>query len=311
MPAPKTNKGRKYLLLLLKVLVSGSLLFLILRKSGLENVLESISSINPLVFLGAVGLYIMNILISSFRWRLLIISKPSVRRLFSLYLMGSFFSIALPGIIGGDAVKGYYLYKETGDLPESMASIFMERYLGFSGLFIVGALAYPFALPYLRGAGFFMWIFPLFFFAFILGSVVFFKLKAGKKRIKLLGDFYRFFDLYTRKTLFKGFFYSLGVQLTVMLAVFLLSRGLGQTVSFPLFFVFMPMIIALSVLPVSISGLGIREASFVILFGSVGLGPDNATALSFTWFLSSSAGSLLGLLEYLRWKKTAPIKKEI
>lgn len=303
MSAPKANKGGKYLLLLFKAIVSGSLLFLILKKSGIENVLQTIESINPFVFLGAVGLYLANILISSFRWRLLIVSKPPLRNLFSLYLMGSFFSIALPGIIGGDAVKGYYLYKRTGDLPESMASIFMERYLGFTGLFLVGALAYPFAMPYLRGAGLFMWIFPLFFVAFILGSVVFFTLKAGKKRIKLLADFYDFFDYYDKKTLLKGILYSLAVQLTVILAVFILSRGFGQDVSFSLFFVFMPIIIALSVLPVSISGLGIREASFVILFGSVGLAANGATALSFAWFLSSSAGSLLGLIEYLRWKK--------
>jgi uncharacterized membrane protein YbhN (UPF0104 family) len=240
--------------------------------------------------------------VSTFRWRLLIVSKPPVRRLFALYITGSFFNIILPGLIGGDAVKGYYLYKETGNLPESMASIFMERYLGFTALFIIGAVAWPFAYPYLKGTGAFLWAFPLFLLAFIIGSIVFFTFKAGKKRIRLLNDFYGYFDYYDRKTLLKGIGFSFLVQLLVILQVFALSRGLGLAEGLLVFFVFIPIITTLAVLPISISGLGIREASFVLLFGAVGVSPQAATALSFSWFLSLAAGALFGIVEYMRLK---------
>jgi len=296
------KKSKKYLLLIVKALVSGTLLFLIIKRSGLANIYSTIKGISPAFFAGSVALYLVSIYISCLRWRLLIVSAPRLRRLFSLYIMGSFFNIMLPGLIGGDAVKAYYLYKETGNLPESMASIFMERYLGFTALFLIGALAWPFAVPYLKDAGLLLWAFPLFLVAFIIGSIVFFTLKAGK-RIKLLSDFYGYFDFYGRKTLLKGLLYSFLVQALVIFQVFMLSKGFGHDFSILLFFVFIPVITALAVLPISISGLGIREASFVVLFGAVGMGPEGATALSFSWFLSMGTGSLVGLVEYLRIRK--------
>ncbi len=50
-------------------------------------------------------------------------------------------------------------------------------------------------------------------------------------------------------------------------------------------------------------GTGAREASFVLLFGFLGISPAQATAVSFAWFLSVATGSLPGLIEYLRYKK--------
>ena len=280
--------------------MSGTLLFLIIKKTGLENIYSTVKRINPAYFALSALFYFVSLYISTLRWSLLIVARPPRRRLFSLYIMGSFFNIMLPGIIGGDAIKAYYLYKETGNLPESMASIFMERYLGFTALFILGTIAWPFAVPYLKGTGIFLWAFPLFLLAFIIGSIVFFTLKAGGRRVKLLSDFYGYFDFYEKKVLFKGLLYSFLVQSLVTLQVFALSRGFGHQVPLLYFFVFIPVITTLAVLPISISGFGIREASFVVLFGALGMSPEAATALSFSWFLSLAAGSLFGVVEYLR-----------
>jgi uncharacterized membrane protein YbhN (UPF0104 family) len=56
-------------------------------------------------------------------------------------------------------------------------------------------------------------------------------------------------------------------------------------------------------LPISISGLGVREGAFVVFFGLIGVKPEAATAVSLSWFISSSVGSLLGLIEYIKYKK--------
>jgi membrane-associated PAP2 superfamily phosphatase len=56
-------------------------------------------------------------------------------------------------------------------------------------------------------------------------------------------------------------------------------------------------------LPISISGLGIRGGAFVLFFGLVGVKPEIATAISLSWFCAITTGSLLGLVEYIRYKK--------
>ena len=67
-------------------------------------------------------------------------------------MIGAFFNTFLPGIIGGDAVKGFYLYKATGKVGLALASVFMDRYLGFVVLIAICAIAFPFGYQYLHGS---------------------------------------------------------------------------------------------------------------------------------------------------------------
>jgi len=283
--------------------VSSGLLYFVISKTGADKVLATLKDINPLAFLIAVSIYMFAIYVSSVRWRLLLHEEFALRKLFSLYFIGSFFNHLLPGIIGGDAVKAYYLYKDTGKGAPAIASVFMDRYVGFTALMCVGSTAFPFGLRYFSGS-YIEWILPLMVFLFILGSFILFGLKAGK-RMRFLSGFYDYFSLYKgkRTVLMKTFLLSLIVQIVIIFAVYVLSLGLKLDIPLLPFFVFVPIISTISSIPISISGLGVREASFVLLFGSLGIQPAQATAVSFAWFLSVATGSLPGLIEYLRYKK--------
>lgn len=52
-------------------------------------------------------------------------------------------------------------------------------------------------------------------------------------------------------------------------------------------------------IPVSINGLGIREAAYVLLFGPVGLSTGQAVTLSMLFFLVVTVISLLGGIIFL------------
>jgi uncharacterized membrane protein YbhN (UPF0104 family) len=296
-------RPNKLILILGKLLVSSGLLYFVISKTGADKVISTLRGINPLAFLLAVSIYIFAIYLSSLRWRLLLHEGFELRKLFSLYFIGSFFNHLLPGIIGGDAVKAYYLYKDTGKGASAIASVFMDRYIGFTALMFVGLTAFPFGLRYFRGS-YIEWILPLMVFLFILGSFIIFGLKVGK-RIRLLSGFYDYFSLYKGKKtiILKTFFLSLIVQVVIIFAVYVLSLGLKIDVPLLPLFIFVPIISTISSVPISISGLGVREATFVLLFGSLGIQPAQATAVSFAWFLSVATGSLPGLIEYLRYKK--------
>ena len=117
-----------------------------------------------------------------------------MKKLFSLYMIGSFFNTVLPGIIGGDAVKAFYLYQVTGKGGLTLASVFMDRYLGFVMLMIICTIAFPFGYAYLKGSGI-EWMPPLIVLIFITASLLIFGLRLGKK-IKILSEFYDYFHFY-------------------------------------------------------------------------------------------------------------------
>jgi uncharacterized membrane protein YbhN (UPF0104 family) len=302
------RKPNKALLFALKFLVSSSLLYAVLSRAGLEKVFGLLRNIAPLSFVAAVLIYLSAQFVSSIRWRLLLEGGPGVGRLFPLYLLGSFFNTFLPGLVGGDAVKAYYLYKEAGDGTRALASVFMDRYMGFLTLMMMGLIAFPFGYRYFSGS-WIEWALPLIVVFFAAASLVVFGLRVGQ-RARFLRDFYAYFHAYRKKgaVMLKTIALSAVVQTAIILAVYVLSMGLGERVPLLALFMFMPIIVTVSSIPVSISGVGLREGAFVLLLGSIGIPPDAATALSFAWFLSVVAGGLTGIYEYLRHKDYGAIK---
>lgn len=294
---------KKILLLFIKLAVSSSLLYYVLSKAGVEKVLSIIKTVNPLAFFAAVLIYIASIYIATIRWRLLIPEEFKTKKLFSFCLIGSFFNTFLPGIIGGDAVKTYYLYREINSGSMSLSSVFMDRYIGFVSLMLIALLSFIFGYRYVQGT-IVEWLLPGIVLVFLSVSFVIFGLRFGKK-IRLLSEFYIYFDEYrNRKNLIaKTLVLSLIIQLMSMLSLYFISLGLGLNLSIAYFIIFFPIITALTTLPISISGLGVREGVFVLLFGIVGIRPEMATAMSLAWFLSIASGGLVGLLEYVRLKK--------
>lgn len=296
-------KANKILLIALKLAISSSLLYLVLTKTGIEEVFLTLKSVSILSFIAAVALYIVAQMTSTIRWKLLLPEGIGIRRVFSLYMIGAFFNTLLPGVIGGDAVKGFYLYQLTGKGSMSLASVFMDRYIGFIGLIIICSLSFPFGFKYFSGSHL-EWILPFVIVSFIIASFLIFGLRLGRQ-IRLLSEFYAYFHAYRNQTriILQALGLSIILQLMGIFTVYVLALGMGQDIPFLVFLIFLPLIILFTMIPVSISGLGVRESAFVLFFGLVGMKPEVSTALSLLWFLTVTTASLIGLIEYLKYKK--------
>lgn len=287
--------------------------------------LRNFRTMDPIAFISAVFLYIISIYFSSLRWKLLISSRLSTKRLFDMYMMGSFFNTCLPGIIGGDAVKIFYLGRELkmqGGEPSkgqpvgqdegvksphtanslALASVFMDRYIGFVALLCIALAAFPFGLREIEETPV-RWVLPLVTLSFIVMSIIIFKFRIGE-RFVFIYRIYEHLNLFRSRKglLFKCFMHSLVIQLLGFLAVYVLAKGLSISLSFLSILIFLPLIIIISLIPISISGIGLREGAFVFLLRLVGVSSDMAVALSLLWFLSVIAASLWGLIGYLRFK---------
>lgn len=294
---------KKLFFLLLKISVSSVLLYIVLSKTGPKFVYSTLKNVNPFAFISAIILYLFAQFISTLRWRLFISEKMRIKKLFSIYLIGSFFNNLLPGLIGGDAVKGFYLYKTIGKGSLTFASIFMDRYIGFVTLILICMFAYPFGYSYIKGSPL-IWTFPLILLIFIIASILFFNFRLGSK-ITVLSEFYSYFNSYREKKwlILKTLLLSLIIQTSGILSVYILALGFGKHIPFTACLIFLPLIIMFSAVPISLSGIGVREGAFVLLFRLIGIRPDVSTAISLSWFLSGVIVNLLGLVEYLRYRR--------
>ena len=289
--------------LLLKISVSGILLAVIFKKAGLAQVLNHFQSMNLWLFGLSSLLYVLLVFVSANRWALLLDEPYPIKKIFSLYMIGCFFNHLLPGAIGGDAVKAYYLYKDTRKGGSSIGSVFMDRYIGLCALLTVGFVSGIAAFKELKTIGMHLAI-PALFSLFIVGSLLFFWLRIGR-RFSAVSDFYDYFHRSVRnKTmLIKTFGLSLIVQAISLLMIYLIARGIDQKLTFTALFVFAPIISIITMFPISISGLGVRESAFVLLFGLTGVPAEASMSISFLWFLSIATASLIGFVEYLRMRR--------
>jgi len=298
----ETRKKIKYALLAVKIVISVALLTLIFKKAGMQNIATYLRAMDLRYFLFSSLLYILTIFIGGLRWGLLLDEKYPLGKLFSLYMIGAFFNNFLPGAVGGDAVKTYYLYKDLRKTGSSFGSVFLDRYIGLFALLSIGLVSGFFAFDELKSVHM-QWVIPAIFAAYITGSVLVFGLKIGS-RFSILADFYLYFHTYLKKPslLVKSFFLSLFIQALCIGMISIISLGIGQRLSFTALFVFVPIIVTITTLPISISGFGVREGAFALFFGMTGVSADVSTSISFLWFLSIAFASLIGFVEYLRFK---------
>lgn len=331
----KAGKLKKASILILKLSVSAGLLYMLISKIGADTIINNIRLLNPASFIAAIGMYLIGAYFSSLRWALLVPYNINIKKLFSMFMIGSFFNHYLPGIIGGDAVKAYYLseelkkrdLKKTGgsrqdasqisrltdssfssSLTVSIASVFMDRFIGFFTLQIISMAALLIGFNYLEGTAI-RWFIPVVFVVSLVFSMLIFKFRIGKT-FKFMFNVYEYFSFYKGKkyVLIKAAFYSAIIQFLAIGAIYILSKGISLNLSFISLLIFVPIIILISFIPISISGIGLREGAFVFFLGTVGVSPDLSVTLSLLWFLSVICAGLWGLFEYLRFKPAKGIE---
>ncbi len=299
--AEQTKKG--ILSLILKIGISSLLLSYIVKKAGPGSVIKHMQAMNPWFFLLAVIIYIGIALLVALRWRILLDHRYPARKLFSLHMIGNFFNTILPSTMGGDAIKAYYLYRETKSAGDSFGSVFLDRYLGLAARLSLGLFSGMAAFPNLQEIGM-QWVVPAIFLVFLAGSAVVFRFRIGE-RFAAIADFYNYFLLHikNKQIIFRTFLLSLVIQMLLILMIAAVASGIGQRLSFTELFVFVPIIMTIMIMPVSISGFGVREGAFVMLFSLTGIPAPISLSISFLWYLATAVASLIGLVEYLRYRK--------
>lgn len=298
-----------------KICISGAILWALFKNIDLALFWNTVISVSPLAIVAVAFILIANQSLSAFRWSIVLRKDMDVSylRLLSIYFIGMFFNNFLPTMVGGDLVKGYFLYRSSGRGDVSFASIFMDRYSGFTALMVITAIALIPGYALIAGTGlsaafglllggFFcasllIWVGGLHNWAMrILARIQFYGIN------KKIDTFYNVLMSYKGRSdiLVKIFICSLVVQSAVTLNYWFLGRQLGIDIGIGYFFLFVPLTTVISMLPISLAGLGIREGAFIYLFTKAGVSKEQAITLSLMYFAIMAIVSLIGGIEYLR-----------
>ncbi len=104
---------------------------------------ESLRQIDIPLFIGAVILVPISMLIVAWRWWLLLRVQDiriGLWEITRLTFLGLFFNYVVPGTVGGDLVKAYYVGKHTPKKGVVLLSVFVDRMLGMVELVIMAGV---------------------------------------------------------------------------------------------------------------------------------------------------------------------------
>jgi hypothetical protein len=296
------NFVKKVLVLFLRFGISIFLLILLFKFNKIEinELVVDIKSADKLLLIFGFFVFFLVHFLGFLRWFMLLraagIHIP-VKRLIISFSGGAFFSIFLPSTIGGDLVRTADLAGHTKKTKEVIATVFMDRLSGYIGLVIVVIIALIF------GRGLVMdrvvitsvavIIGILLFIVFVLFNVPIFNMisgflsapEAGKIREMIRGLHYEIHVFRSRRTIdFYSILLSVLIQLAGPVSAYFIALALGVGVDFVYFLIFLPIIGAITLLPVAIGGLGLRESLFVVYFAKAQVAEQLAIAMSLLSF---------------------------
>ena len=273
--------------------------------------------------LAALVLWTMNVAASTWRWHLLLraqdVQLPR-RRLFGSFLVANFFNNFLPSNIGGDVIR----IRDTAPAAQSTTLaatvVLVDRGLGLMGLVLIAAMGASMAVS-LHGQGVLpigpSWLWLAFFvsaavavpamyapdtFGRMLRPLAFLHREWVEKQIQHITETLgRFRE--KPSSLIGCFGGAVLVQALVVAFYLAVVYALNIPVTASDLAVIVPLSIVVQMLPVSVNGFGVREATFSFYFTRVGLPIESAVLLSLVAAGITMLHSLSGAAVYVTRKR--------
>ena len=159
MEKSKENKVKSYLQLLIRFIVSVGLMVWLVTMIDWDEAFHTMKEGSPFYFVLAFLAIQITVATSIWKWKMLIQSSEkklsndqvSPTYLGKLYYIGLFFNNFMPGSVGGDVVRIYYLGKKTSVATATTSVLFERITAGFAlvGIVLISALFMDQSRPYL------------------------------------------------------------------------------------------------------------------------------------------------------------------
>jgi len=300
---------RAAFLLILRILVSGGLLYLSIRTIQFDAVRERLGSLRWNWFAAAAFATFLQVVLSALRWKEVTerCDAPLTNReAFRFNMIGTFFNQTLPSTIGGDAMRLWLLGNTGAGWRAATYSVLVDRAVGFIALALIIVCSLPWSYPLITETKGRLAL-VLIDFAAVGSSVGFLLLGALSwpwlkrwwpiRHIHACGEIANQV-LFDRRSGPKIAALSFAIHVLTVAATWCAVYAIQATASFGQLFLLIPPIILITMLPVSIAGWGVREATMMVAFGYAGLARIDGTVVS---IIFGAATFLVGALGGLVW----------
>lgn len=294
----------------IKIAVSIGLMALLLKISGPEKVLSTISGSNLSMFAISFLLILAGTIIAAYRWYC-VMSVLDFKGSFGFYLksyfMGVFFNQLLPSSIGGDAYRVLDVARLGYRKRDAFVGVLIDRGLGILGIFIVniifnnmlpGLLPEPIynMLNIVSAVG----ILGFIVFVFIHKINILSRFKYFALVIRPSADLYKVLN--TPFRLIYQLCLTTLVHILTFAGVYFIALSIGVKLSVSAFMVIMPPVILLTIIPISLAGWGIREGAMAGLFGFAGVSKELAISMSIIYGFTYILQGIVGLVLWIKSK---------
>ena len=301
---------KKYLFLL-----GLALFILILSKSNLGEIFQNIKRINATYLTLAILMIFPSLFGKAICWNYLKKQqgiKYSLKNSFLMYCSGVYIGIITPGRLG-EITKALYLKKDGYSMGKSLVSTILDRLSDFAFLLIF----------LFFGSLFFLTVFKkqiiIFVFGIIIAVILFvIFLKIGLVKWLLNKAFKIFIPLKYQKSwkinfqdfindlkIYKLKHYIVIFSITIFswvfyyLQMYILAKGVGLNVPFLYLAIAVTVVGFITLIPISISGIGTRDIALIVLLSPFSVATEQAIAYSALILLMVVWGTLIGLICWL------------
>jgi uncharacterized membrane protein YbhN (UPF0104 family) len=256
------------------------------------------------------GLAIFMVLhtLCSVRWYMLL--QPLERatkmlKCFTLYFEGMLFSMFLPSTIGGDVAKAFRVSPTKAGRVLAMCSLIVDRLSGLVAVLIIGGAAMAakeWKLDVWQGVGLGFAMFAASCAVAWIGlasiGMLMRKLNDASKLKKTLQKL----EAYSSRPILvcRAFAISIVIQFLNAVSVYYLGNALGINLPLSVYCEVVPTVALLVVIaPLSVGGLGVREALMAYFLGKYGVANETSVLLSLNWTALNVIAASTGLVYYL------------
>ena len=315
--ADRGRSAKSIVVSVLKVVVSAGLLWLLFSRVDVARLWSAARQASPAWLAGALLLYFTMILASAVRWDALLRAQH-VRLPFSFltqsFLVATFFNNFLPSNIGGDVIRISDTAKPAGSKTLATTVVLIDRGLGLLGLALMAATGATLMQrmsvgpvgPGVLWAGFGA--------GAIIATPALLMPETATRILQPLRVFHaewvdeRINKLTYALTRFKEsptalaicFVGAVAVQGLLVLFYVAIARSMHIPIGFAELAVIVPVSFIVQMIPLSVNGFGVREATFGFYFTRLGLPLESALLVSFVGAALIMLFSLSGGVAYLR-----------
>ena len=300
MQDARPDAKRSKLKAVVRLAVSALLVLIIYSTVDVSVLWRTLSSISIATALAFAALYTLGQILSAFKWSVLtreIGLVRSYREILRAYFVGMFVNTFGLGTVGGDVARSLAIKPPAGLRAASLATVVADRLHGLAVLASIGAVAILYETPDVLGMVGVLGAAAVALFValgWLIGPKILTRIfpedhqfGAAARRVALA--FPRMRGPVLLVTAISLVFHCIQISMHIMLA-----KAFGAPLTIAYLFATVPLVNIASSLPLSVNGLGIREAMYIFLFVPVGVPQETAVAFGAVWILAVTAVSAVG-----------------